>query len=261
MPKVAAAVESLDAVAEPLRANYVQGDDGKFYLDLEGSPRGHVPADRLKVVDEFRENNKRLMAEAAELKAKYGDLDPDAARKALAAQQEQEAAIGAKKLLSAADAQALIDRAVQPLAAQVATEHEARTKAEKALLDRNVDSAIISAARTAGELNPGAEEFLVGKARAAGWTMVDGKLVQQANGSPAYSTAKPGQLRTIDEWVAEEALPQAGFAWRPSVGGAGGVPGPRLPGDPGTVDPNDKKAFEANIDAIAKGAKRVGPLR
>ncbi len=256
MAKVAAVVESLEGVAEPMRPAYVQGDDGKFYLDVEGAPRGLVPADR---VNEFRETNRKLAAESAALKAAFEGIDPAAAREALAQRQQ----LTDKELLKKGDVDTLITQRVQaavtPLAQRLEQEAAARQKAEAALEAKVVDGNIVLAARAQGELNPGAEDFLVTKARAAGWTAVDGVLQQQANGAPVYSQTKPGQLRTIEEWIAEEALAQLSFAWRPSVG-SGARAGVHPGSNQNVIDPNDRKAFEANLDAIASGKKQVGPL-
>jgi hypothetical protein len=255
MAKLAAVVDSLEGVAEPLRDMYAPRDDGKYILQLEGPPPGFVEAARLA---EFRQNNSALGNRAKELEAAlkaYEGIDPEAARKALAAEQEQAKAIEAKKLLKAEDVQALIDRAVTPLAQQIEAEKSARAKAEQSLAEKVVNEGIVAAARKAGELNPGSEDLLVLKARAAGWTTQDGKLVQQQDGQPVYSKRDAGQLRSIDEWVAEEAVTALGRMWKPSVGG--GSSGSRAPVGPNVIAFTDRERFRKNLDKVAKGELRV----
>lgn len=255
MAKLAAVVDSLEGVAEPLREAYAERDDGKFVLQLDGAPPGFVEAARLA---EFRQNNSALGNRAKELEnalKAYEGIDPEAARKALAAQQEQERAIESKKLLRAEDVQALIDRAVTPLAQQIDAEKKARAAAEQSLAEKVVNEGIVAAARKAGELNPGSEDLLVLKARAAGWTTQDGRLVQQQDGQPVYSKRDAGQLRSIDEWIAEEAVTALGWMWKPSVGG--GSSGSRAPAGPNVIPFTDRERFRKNLDKIAKGELRV----
>ena len=255
MAKVAPVVDSLEAVPESVRELYEPRDDGKFVLQLDGAPPGFVEAARLQ---EFRQNNSTLANKASELEQalkQFEGLDPSMARRALAAQQEQEQAISEKKLLRAADVQSLIDRAVQPLAQQIEAEKSARSAAEQKLAQKVVDEGIVAAARRAGELNPGSDDLLVIKARAAGWTAVDGKLVQQQDGQPVYSKRDAGQLRAIDEWITEEAVTQLGWMWKPSVGGGGG--GSRAASPVASIQITDRKRYRDNLDKIAKGQLKV----
>src|SRR5262245_4165368 len=62
------------ALAEPLREHYKESD-GAYVLD------GFAPSDTLR---EFRDTNTRLQSELRGIKDKYGDLDPEKARAALA---------------------------------------------------------------------------------------------------------------------------------------------------------------------------------
>lgn len=259
MAKLAAVVDSLEAVGEAHRDLYAQGDDGKYVLQLDGAPRGFVEADRLA---EFRKNNSVLGNRASELEKAlkaYEGIDPEAARKALAAEQEQQKAIDSKRLLKAEDVQSLIDRAVGPLAQQIEAEKKARTAAEQQLAEKVVNEGIIASARKAGELNPGSEDLLVLKARAAGWTTVDGKLVQLQDGQPVYSKRDAGQLRGIDEWITEEAVTALGWMWKPSVGG--GSSGSRATAGPHSIPVTDRERFRKNLDKIAKGEMRVEGLQ
>ena len=258
MAKLAAVVESLESVGEAHRDLYAQAEDGKFVLLLDGPPRGFVEGARL---NDFRSRNAELSNKTVQLESRlqaYDGIDPEAARRALEAQAEQQRDLDAKKLLRAEDVQSLIDRAVQPLAQQIQAERDARAAAEPALEAKTVDEGIIAAARRQGDLHPGSEELLVIKARAAGWSSVDGALRQVVDGVPAYSRSQAGQPRSIDEWIVEEALSQLGYLWKPSTGGGGA--GSRAPADPNVIDPHNRAAFRANLDAIAKGTKKVGAL-
>ncbi len=62
--------EKLEDAPEGLREHYKQGEDGKFYADVDG----YAPKAKL---EEFRENNRKLFSEISELKERYKDLDPE----------------------------------------------------------------------------------------------------------------------------------------------------------------------------------------
>lgn len=263
MAKVAATVQSLDAVPEPMRELYAQGDNGAYVLQVEGTIPG---TDSTREIKEFRERNIRLDQDARaarealeKFQKQFDGIDPATAREALAQRQQ----LTDKELLKKGDVDTLINQRVQaalsPVTERLTAAEQRAAQAEKALEQKVVDAEIIAAARRAGELNPGAEDMLITKACAAGWGAVDGKLVQQANGAPVYSTSKPGQLRGIDEWITEDAVSQLGWMWKPSVG-SGTSAGPRAPGEPGMIDPNNRAAFRANLEAIASGKKKVGAL-
>jgi hypothetical protein len=69
---LAAEVDSLDEIAEPLREHYVQDATTKKYrLDAPDL----VPKKRL---DDFRENKKSVDKQLSDLKERYKDIDPDA---------------------------------------------------------------------------------------------------------------------------------------------------------------------------------------
>jgi len=263
MAKLAATVQSLDAVPEPMRELYTQGDSGAYVLQVEGALPG---TDSTREIREFRERNIRLDQEARaaresleKLQKQYEGIDPVVAREALSQARD----LADKKLLQQGDVDGLINQrveaALKPVTERLTAAEQRALQAEKALEQKVVDAEIIAAARRAGELNPGAEELLITKACAAGWGAVDGKLVQQANGAPVYGTTKPGQLRTIDEWITEDAVTQLGWMWKPSVG-SGPTTGARAPGDPSLIDPNNRAAYRANLEAIASGKKKVGAL-
>lgn len=63
-------LEKLDSAPEGLKEHYKQGDDGKYYLDVDG----YTPKAKL---DEFRANNKKLYEEVSSLKARYDGIDPE----------------------------------------------------------------------------------------------------------------------------------------------------------------------------------------
>ena len=258
MAKLAAVVDSLDTVPETYRNAYIKADDGRYVLQLDGAPRGFVDAARL---NEFRDNNRNLQAELAKIQEalkQYEGLDPKAAREALEERKRQEEALRKKELLRAEEVEQRIHAAIEPLAKQIEAERKARADAERTLAERALESEIVSVARRAGELQPGAEDVLVSKARAAGWQLHDGHIVQMANGAPVYSNKRPGEYRSLDEWIAEEAGVKFGWVWKATVGAP--PPGTRSATPPGVNDPRDREAFRKNLADIASGKKKVGPL-
>lgn len=98
-------IAKLEDVEESLRQYYKQGQDGAYYLDVEGA----VAKERL---DEFRNNNvdltKRLEA--------FKDLDPAKVQELL----ENERKIAEKKLIDAGDIEGLVNQRI----AAMKTDHD-----------------------------------------------------------------------------------------------------------------------------------------
>jgi len=124
----------IDALAEPLRALYVE-KDGKYVLDAEGLvPAADVHALKTQVA-EFRDKNIEVIKERDALKttvAKFDGVDPEEFR-TLKAEQEK---LKGKGVKGADDLQAVIDAAIakanKPLVDKLAAEEQARLKAQQA---------------------------------------------------------------------------------------------------------------------------------
>lgn len=260
MAKIKSVVDALDAVDEAQRGLYVKGDDGKFVLDLEGAPRGFVPRTQL---DEFRTNNQRLTTEltaSRENLTRFDGIDPIKAKELI----DTQAQLDRADLLKKGDHETIIkqevQRAVEPLMAQLTASQATVAEKDATIQKVTFEDAIIRAANAQGRVQSGAEEAIVSKAQAAGWSVVDGQPRQTVNGQVVYSNTKPGIVREVGEWIAEDALKAFPWAWEPSKGGGGGGNQDPAAGGPGTVRADDKDAFSANLDKIAKGEVKVIPI-
>ena len=259
-------VDSLESVDESVREHYVKGNDGKFVLDGTGTPRGFVVSSQH---DEMRIKVERLdtdLTKAREDLEKFKGIDPEKARESMETQAQLERA----ELLKKGDVDTLIQQSVEdalaPMKEQLEAANRERETAQTQLQQSVGNDAILRAGNAMGKLRPGAEDVLIQKARADGFDVVDGELVQIQNGQKVFSQQNAGQARTIDEWMEEVAVPQFEWAWEPSGGGGGGGSnnddGDRGGGggDSTTIDPTDTQSYEANLDDIATGKKKVGSL-
>lgn len=85
MAKLAAVVDSLDAVPEPLRENYIQAEGGKFVLDAD--------VDAHPAIVGLKKKNQELIGREKDLSGKlrpFEGLDPEQVTKAIDAQRKAE---------------------------------------------------------------------------------------------------------------------------------------------------------------------------
>lgn len=212
---LAAVVDSLDTVPEPLRKEYVPRD-GKFVLDLTGAPVGFVSVnDHAAIknqVAEFRNNNIALTQERdalLPLKEQFKDLDPVAARAAIAKVKE----LGDKGIKGGEDLKALIEAAITPLTTEISTLKAAgeteRKRADDAVFKSSISDIFVG--KAGGE--PSALDFIVGRARDV-FTMQNGVMKAAPN---KFSVDKPGEPLTVDEWITQQTK-ETPFAFKPSAG-------------------------------------------
>lgn len=259
MPALAPVVDTLDTVPEPARQFYEQRD-GKYHVILAAPPAGYVPAADHAAANgrlvEFRDKNILLMQENDKLKPlaeQFKDIDPVAARAALA----QSAELGKKGVTKADDITALmqsaIEAALQPVlkkldasTAEVAAE---RKRADESVLRSQVAEKFLKAGG-----KPKAVDYIV-KEAAATFHVVDGAVKALSN---KFSADKPGEAIGIEEWLVQ-ASKEHDFAFevstgggaRPAVGGGAGKPGQTI-----LRDPTPQQLGE-NAKAIRKGTVRV----
>jgi hypothetical protein len=256
-------VESLDKVAEPLRTFYEQ-KDGKFVLLLDGPPQGFVTAAdhavQLGKVVEFRDNNVKLMKEVEDLrplKTKIGDLDVDAARKALTEVEE----LKKKGVQKPDDITALITQAVNaavtPLKDQITASTASLAAERKRADDQTLRSTVGEHFNKVGGI-PSALDFIVSKATDA-FEVRDGKVVAKTN---KFSSVKPGDPLTVEEWFGG-VMKESDFAFKPSTG-TGSDPLRRGTGDSGLKpgqtelrDPTPQQLGEYSKDILAGKVKVV----
>jgi hypothetical protein len=237
-------LESIDALPDSTKSEY-ELRDGKFYLKLEGDhpalveANGKITAAAAKIasldtkVDEFRTNNINLLKELEVLRPlqeKFKDLDPDAARAALAKVE----ALGKKGIKNEEDVDArvksLLEAQLQPfqtamkgLQDQLATSAAAaaadRKRADDLLLKSEISEKFIKAGGKAK-----ATSFIVGEAKSA-FEVKDGHVVAKVG---MFNPEKPGEPLTTDDWLVQ-TLKVHDYTIEPSKGG--GAPANRGAGD------------------------------
>jgi hypothetical protein len=187
---------------------------------LSGAPLGFVAAADLAAANsrvvEFRDNNvalKKQVDELLPLKTKYEGIDPDAARAALAAQDELKKKGVTKPEDIAAMLDAAVKAAVKPLTEQITsittTSRETQQRADSMTLRQTLSDKFLKAGGV-----PEALDFIVSKA--AGVFVVDGGTVKAA--ANKFSTDKPGEPLSIDEWMTS-LTKESAFAFKSSAGG------------------------------------------
>ena len=257
-------IGSLTEVPEALHAEYEERD-GKFYLKLEDIPTGFVKAKDLldantKVV-EFRDRNISLLKENDELrplKLKYEGIDPEEAKSAI----EKVKALGKKGIKDVEDfnqqVKAVADELIKPLRDQLATS-AAETAAERKRADESMLHSRISDSFTKVGGKPNATDFVVNLAKDT-FEIKDRAIVARAG---KFSTVKPGDPVTIEEWLTSSVKKDHDYVFEPSNGGGapqikvGGVVKPGLkPGQTILKNPTPQQLGEFSSD-IAAGKMKV----
>ena len=237
-------IDSLDGLVDPLKSEY-EARDGKFYLKIDGDipalveANGKITAAAAKIagldtkVVEFRDNNINLLKELEVLRPlqeKFKDIDPDAARAALAKvealgkkgiKSEEDVDTKVKTLL---DAQLLpFQTAMKGLQDQLATSAAAaaadRQRADALLLQAEISEKFIKAGGKAK-----ATSFIVGEASKS-FEVKDGHVVAKVG---MFNPEKPGESLSTDDWL-KLILKEHDYTIEPSKGG--GAPPNRGVGD------------------------------
>jgi hypothetical protein len=232
-------------IPEALRSEYVE-QGGRFVLKLEGEE--FVPAAQaaeLKAkVTEFRENNVRLLKEAAELRTaaeRFKDVDPDEYKRL----RDQAAKLEKKGIKTEDDLDSRISSVMSPVLEELKKIRGEKAAADAALAERAFEETLRGVASTVGVADTAVTDFM-GRAKA----------VFDANGkpkAPAYSAKNPGKELEPAEW-AEGLKSQAPHLFKQNAGaGSAGRAGagserPALP-----VISNDPREFGRNLEAIAAG--------
>lgn len=216
---LAAVVDSVDKIPEAQRSLYIQRE-GKFVLDIEGTPNGFVTASELatekgKVV-EFRENNTKLIKEVEELrplKTKFGDLDPVTARKAV-----DELAELKKTGINKPDdvttiVKAAVEAAITPFREQI-TQQSTKLESERVRADEATLKSAISTQFSKAGGRASAFDYIFGKSKDS-FEVRDGNVTAKA---AKFSPSNPSNPLSIEEWMAA-AIKTEDFAFAPSQGG------------------------------------------
>ena len=247
-------IKTLEEVAEPLREQYTQTDDG-FILQVDET-------DYLARINEFRGNNialQKQLKDATEHAEQFKNIDPakyDEAVKTLQKLQE-------KQLLEAGQVDQVLEQRTQTMRA----DYEGRIKAltskvedyqqqattYKGSLDRIAVESVITKAVT--DIAPpirGALEDIKLRAKDIWKVQPNGGLVPMEGDNILYGKAGTAPM-TPEEWVM--GLTQtAPYLFEPNQGGGSQGGGGRQQSADRVVP---RGAFAANLEDIASGKKTV----
>jgi hypothetical protein len=219
-------IDSLDQVSEDLRQHYI-GEGDKFILQMDGDPQGFVPrethAEQVNKVAEFRDNNVKLKAEleaqqeAVKQLDNYRDLDPTAAREALA----QVAELSKKGVRKASDVDEQVKNALlqfktselEPLRQLLTEEKTARQEADKKVSAAAMKNEVLNQFKAAGGQDA-AVDFVVSRANDV--FKMDGNQLVAREG--VYSVDNPGEPMGLSEWMTKQTK-EIAFAFGSSNGG------------------------------------------
>ena len=254
-----AVIASVDDLDESVQGLYARQGDGTYALNVEGSLPGFVEKGR---VDEFREANIKLTEEtkkAADALSKFDGVDVDKYR----AWEQSEADLERKNLIEAGQVEELIAvelaKGTDPLKKQIKALESGIKERDDMLSRKALDEEILKAANAANA-RPGAEEFLVAKAKEQGWTTLEGKAVQMdGGGTPVFSDANPGHQKSISEWVEDQTL---NFDWAFASSSGGGATGSSTTAPNGMgnmLGRDDKRGFQDSLEDIASGKTKIKP--
>lgn len=219
--KLRRTVESLDAIDQPvLKVFYQPGEDGKFYLGLDGDdPK----------LEEFRTNNRSLNNRVADLEAKLktydGIDDPAAARDAL------------EKVKTLATAGDDATKKAADLEQQLQTEREAHRATKR--------QALVTAAFMAHGGEPKAADYVTSLAATTFTVNGDGKLTTTARDAE-------GHPLTVERWLNVQQRERP-FLFKPSKGGGAATNGHGGPPPKPSISRDDPLAFGQHVEAIAAG--------
>jgi hypothetical protein len=260
-----AVLDTLDGVAEGVAGEYEQGQDGKFYLKLEGHDTHPVIASVVteanKAVGDYRSKNVGLNGKVTTLEGQlkaFEGIDPAQ----VTADRERIAELEKKGVKKGDDVGALITQAVQaavgPINERLDASEKARVAAVQAGNASKLDSALTTAGVQAGVAEHAVPDFLA-RARSE-FRIGEGGAIEavDANGNPRFSTKRPGEVESVTEYaVALQA--KAPHLYKPNAGGNAGSEGPGANGGAagGQTIENDPREIGRNLDDVASGKIRV----
>jgi len=215
--KLKLVVDSMEGLDESLQSLYKQGGDGKFYLQTEED------ADTKKKLQEFRDNNIKLMKEKEELEKKFAGVDPSQ----IAEMKKKLQAIDDKKMIEAGKIDELVAQKVERMRADFENQLTAMKtaleqkdtengKLNSRLSEVLIDSEITRAVNAVGGVRKEALQDLIARGKRV-WKLEEGKPVPKEGDKTLYG--KDGKsILTFDEW-AQIQFETASFLFEPSAGG------------------------------------------
>lgn len=211
-------IAKLEDVIEAHRGFYTQGQDGAYYLAVDGA------VDRTKL-DEFRNNNVELMKSLDRFKG----IDPDKVQEIL----ENERKIAEKKLIDAGDIDGLVNSRIaamkQDYEGRISTLTNNYSTANRQLETLLIDNEVRAHAIKIGVAPTAVDDVLL-RAKTV-FKVEEGRPVAK-NDKGEVLYGKDGQnTLAVGEWIGglKEAAPHL---FQPSTGsGAHGNRGPQGPGN------------------------------
>jgi hypothetical protein len=246
----------LDALAEPLRALYVE-KNGRWQLDLDGA----VDVAEFDTVNtkltEFRDTNIRILKERDDLQTRFKDVDP-VLFQTLKAEKDKLTAQGITKPDEIATIVATaVEKATNPLKDQITAIQTERNTAKQELANRDRDDKLWAIGLAAGVRETAKDDFLNRAQRV--WQRNDkGDLVAMKGDTQLFSKqrGKVTEPLTPEEWATEWLIAEADHLYK-SSGGGGANNQNRTTGDGARLIANDPVAIGENLEALAKGTARV----
>jgi hypothetical protein len=196
-----AVIETLDDIDEGTKALYVQGEGGKFYLDLDG-----VDLKAQDKVKEFRSNNIELQKQLDEMKKKFDGVDPDEFKKVISERQrlEDQKKIDSGKveeLLSERtdrmkkDYDSKIESIAKALEKSTKKEIELHAQLETVLIDSEIQKAVLKT----GQPRKGAMEHILNLGKKV-WVLEGGTPVAKKHGNLIFGK-DPQKPIDFEEWA------------------------------------------------------------
>ncbi|MDD5053427.1 MAG: hypothetical protein PHO27_11900 [Sulfuricurvum sp.] len=213
-------VDKIEDVEEKFRELYKRADDGKFHLDAESDP------ETKKKVDEFRENNIKLMKEKEDLEKKILEYGADPAK--VKEWQKKVQAIEDKQMIEAGKIDELVEQKVQRMRQEyenqikalqdaVDVKNQEVSKTHSRLSEVLIDSEITKA--VAGKVRAGAMADILSRGRRVWKLDENGNPIPKENDKVLYGKDGKAQM-TFEEWAIVQ-MEVAPFLFEPSTGGGG----------------------------------------
>jgi DNA-directed RNA polymerase subunit F len=259
VPVFKVSFDSKDAVPKHLLGKVTETDDGKFVVEVASADELHDISGLKSALEREREDRRQAKKEAEELAKRFGDLDPEKAREAMARIQEMDD----KDLLEAGKVDELLQQRTEKMRADLEGQIEAlkeKNTSLKAELDSKtsvlnevvIDAEITKALDKNGfKVKKGALDDVLTRARRTWHLDENGKPVAMDGDKKLYGSDGTSPLGT-DEW-AKGLFEGASHLFDESSGGGAQSGDGDGPGGKKTVRADDPKAFAENLEDIATG--------
>ncbi len=258
-----AMLDSVDALSEELRKEYKKRDDGKWVLEV--TPVGGLELSDTAGLKTALGKERANAKTAAEKLVAFGELDPAAAKAALAKVKEMADWDPEKKVAEKVQAREkqLIEKHEAAVAALEKERDSVSTELQRNLITNTAITALQSAKGSVKLLLPHVERQAKMRRTETGQFAVD---VIGADGNPRVgdSAGNPMTIAQLVEELKGSKDFAAAFEGAGATGsGTAGGGGTKVPAEPakGTlrIDATDQEALNANVEKIASGEAVVVP--